>query len=392
MRLLYITPVIPSPAYGRRPYNFLQFLAPRHKIKVQALTSSDDDADRKKILEDWGVEVEIIPHNKIKGGLNCILASVTRKPLRIHYCNSKKMKLAVKSTIEEFQPDLIHCDRMRMGQYALPYKNIPKVVDFTDSLVLFLERSKKYRNNPAARMIDAHERLTIPSYEKYLFEKIDLGLIISDLDRDYITKYIPDANLKVIPNNVDLEEFSPHSKPEPHLVDCVFVGTMSYYPNQDLFRFLWKEIWPYINKALPKMKLHMIGPRTPMNIMKINGKRGLNVIGPLRNVSNALYREDIFMCPLRIGSGVRNKILEAFACGMTVVSTSLGAEGIKVQNGVEIIIEDEPKKFAEAIIELSKNPERRKKIGTSARSFVEKNYSSKILEDLENTYMELIGK
>ena len=389
MKLLYITPVIPSPAYGRRPYNFLQFLAPRHKIKVLALASADDDNERKEILEGWGVEVEIVPHNKIEAGFHCLFASITRKPLRVHYCDTHKMKKTVEKTIKEFQPDLIHCDRMRMGQYTLPYKNIPKVVDFTDALILFLERSKNYRKGLVSRLIDVHERLTIPSYEKYLIKNIDMGLIISDLDRDYIMKYIPEANLKVIPNNVDLDEFHPHSKPEKSAVDCVFTGTMSYFPNQDSFWFLWNDIWPLVRKSLPEMKLHLIGPRTPTEIMELDGKMGLKIHGPMRSVAEVLHKEDIFICPLRVGSGVRNKILEAFACSMTVVSTSLGSEGINIKNEKELIIEDDPKKFADAIIDLTKNTTKREQIGTEARSFVENNYSSKILEELEECYIKL---
>ena len=109
----------------------------------------------------------------------------------------------------------------------------------------------------------------------------------------------------------------------------------------------------------------------------------------MRQVAKALYEDDIFICPVRVGSGVRNKILEAFACGMTVVSTSIGAEGIAARHGEEIWIEDDPAKFSEAVVNLAESPALRREIGAKARRFVERNYSSRILEELESTYFEL---
>jgi glycosyltransferase involved in cell wall biosynthesis len=197
--------------------------------------------------------------------------------------------------------------------------------------------------------------------------------VCSDNDKNYLSKVYGYKNVAVILNAIDIPE-KQEIPNKPHLL---FLGHMSYQPNTVAADHLISKIWPIILSAVPEAKL-LIAGSNPDNIASFEAKPlGVEFLGFVDNLDK-LYKEvRVVCCPILSGGGTRIKILEAAAYGKPVVSTTIGAEGIDMRDGEEILLRDDPRYFADACIRLLNDKNYAEKIGQAARSFVDRDYDKK---------------
>ena len=378
MQILFVTPVVPSPSYGRRPYNFIRELVKDHQVYLATFrTAPEHDMTYLRQLAEWGVVARTVEHPTWKGAVNCLQAIYRPQPLRALWIQSGALENAIRELLAQYPIEVAHFDRMRMGHFAMPLKNLPRVVDFTDALSLYLERTGTSHRSLGGRLVDTWERWSIPRYEAKLLAEVEMGLCCSSVDQAVFRRDHPKREVAVIPNSVDTEQFRPRSAAgvAPRLV---FTGTFSYFPNIDSLFYFLDSIWPEVRRAFPDLALDVIGARPPQKVLALDKQPGIRVQANVPDMAQCLLSQDIFICPLRVASGIRNKVLEAMAAGMAVISSRIGVEGLEVKAGVHYLEADTPGEFLVRLRALLESEELRGKLGNAAREYVVENHSGAV--------------
>jgi glycosyltransferase involved in cell wall biosynthesis len=211
-------------------------------------------------------------------------------------------------------------------------------------------------------------------------------------DQRRLLEHVPGLATAVIPNAADVEYFksAPGGSPAGQRT-IVFFGLMSYVPNVDGVTYFAREIWPRIAAMHPDVRFKIIGGRPTRSILDLAGPR-IEVTGFVDDLRPHLSEACVVVVPLRLGGGTRLKIVEAMAMGNAIVSTSIGAEGIDAEPGRELVIEDRPEAFADAVNALLSDPGRATAIGEAARRLAVERYSwSKAARTLEDFLREVVS-
>jgi glycosyltransferase involved in cell wall biosynthesis len=215
--------------------------------------------------------------------------------------------------------------------------------------------------------------------------------LCSAADERRLLDEVPEARTAVIPNAADVEYYQPRADdPSPNGRTIVYFGLLSTTPNVDAVTHFIKKIWPRIADANPEAQCKIIGARPPASLRALAGPR-IELPGFVPDLRRDLAAAAAVVVPLRLGGGTRLKIVEAMAMGKAIVSTTLGAEGIEAVPGRDLLIEDEPAAFAEAVNRLLAQPGLAARIGESARQLAVERYAwSVAARALEGFYLRIL--
>jgi polysaccharide biosynthesis protein PslH len=215
-------------------------------------------------------------------------------------------------------------------------------------------------------MVCGLEFKRILGYEKEAVRRFHHVIAVSEHDRSLMSAWVDAARVTVVPTGVDLEQYSPAEDCGHHGAPVVmFVGAMDWEPNIDAVEYFCSEIWPTVLAKIPAAKFRIVG-RNPDRRVENFASRSVEVTGRVPSVIKHLREAAVVVVPLRIGGGTRLKIYEAMAAGKAVVSTSVGAEGLDVHHDRDIVLADSPETFADSIVTLLQDVERRKQFERSA--------------------------
>lgn len=204
--------------------------------------------------------------------------------------------------------------------------------------------------------------------------RADLTLAVSALDRDMLAALAPGADVRAVSTGVDVSYFSPRASPEtPNRL--VFVGSMDWHPNEDAVLYFMDAILPLIRCEIPAVSLTVVGRHPSRRLQQAAARAGVRTTGTVEDVRPFLAEAAVCVVPLRVGGGTRLKIFEALAMGKAVVSTTIGAEGLPLTDGLHFVRADEPTAFARAVIALLRDPARRRLLGMAGLRLVEQRYS-----------------
>jgi glycosyltransferase involved in cell wall biosynthesis len=227
--------------------------------------------------------------------------------------------------------------------------------------------------------------------ERRYLRLADHVLTVSDTDRDAFASFLEPEQLTVIPTGVDLDYFQPMPLEET-ANSLVFTGSMDWLPNQDGILYFVDAILPLIKQQQPDVSLEVVG-RSPSRKLQALAERekSMRLSGWVEDIRPFVARGAICIVPLRIGGGTRLKIFEAMAMGKAVVSTSVGAEGLPVRHGDNILLADTPEDFALSVISLLRDSDQRNRLGSAARALVQEKYSwPKVAESFADTLQDVI--
>lgn len=231
--------------------------------------------------------------------------------------------------------------------------------------------------------------------EKVTYRYADLILAVSEIDKKFLIKQgIQREKIVIIPNGVDTVSFTPkvekinNSNDKNKMFQVIFVGNMEYLPNQEAASLIINQIAPKVLNRIKNVNFILIG-RTPLKLK--NNLKNITFTGVVDNVAGHLTASDVAIAPLLQGSGTRLKILEYFSCGLPVISTSVGAEGLDVTNNINILIEDDVDGFVNSLVNILEDKELRRKMGVAARDLVIKKYDWMIIgKQLNEIYSKFI--
>lgn len=369
-----------------RAYYFIKELSKEYNITLISFYESEEELEQIDELRKYCSQVEVIKFSQIRAYFNSIIYSFSSKPIQVGYWYSPKMRKMVDKLVESNDFDIMHAQFFRMAQYVTKYTDYPKVLDLTDALSLNLHRRAQLDRGLSLPLIKLEER-RVRKYEIEIINNFDVGTMVSPFDRDYLLELDNSLKLDVIPMGVDLEYFSPAET--GYKTRILFTGTMNYFPNYDAALYFCNEILPLIKQELPEVSFYVVGNNPHKQLRQI-ACNDIVVTGHVPDVRPYFADSAVFVCPLRSGSGMQTKNLEAMAMGVPIVTTSIGLEGLEATSGKEIFVADDPNDFANHVIQLIREPELRRKISENGRKLVETKYSwPKITKRLTQIYEQI---
>ncbi len=226
-------------------------------------------------------------------------------------------------------------------------------------------------------------------FQKSVSSRIAALMSASEREAAFARTFLPSrVQLWVVPNGVDTEFFTPATPAsEPALVLC---AGFSVYRNCEAAVWFVREIFPEVRKAVPETQFSIVGSNPPPEVRQLGETPGVHVTGTVEDIRPYYCRAAVSVAPYRYGEGTKLKVLEAMACGVPVVSTTIGCQGIEAQDGEHLLVADAPLDFAKRIVDLLRDPKRRAEIGARARALIEQKYAwKKIVDDLEPRLLEL---
>jgi sugar transferase (PEP-CTERM/EpsH1 system associated) len=406
MKILYLSLRFPYPSHSGdkiRTHNILKHLSQRHSICFISFVQSPREASCAGQLREYCDQVKTVKLNKLGAYGNCLMHFSFAEPFQVVYWHSREMQRQVDEMIDRNGFDIIHVQFFRMAQYVTKYTSNRKVLDSGDSFSLNLSRrSRLDRGLPWPLLKIEANRVKI--YETEIGQWFDRVTMVSPLDRDYLLSINGNLPISVVPMGVDLEYYQPRCKEagwKPALPGkeyradppiLLFTGTIRYFPNKDAVLYFYHEIFPLIKNAVPNAKFYVVGNHPPKKISKLMSSGDIVVTGRVEDVRPYFAKSTVFVCPLRSGSGMQTKILEAMAMGVPVVTTSMGFEALEATAGTDIMVADDARRFAQKVICLLKDKELRQNVTQNARNLVEKKYGwSSVVKRLDTIYGEVMA-
>ena len=406
MNILIISAQPPSPYSGGeiRLLNLVKNLSRKHQFTVIAPIRKGQpvqwDVLRQycKFVPVWLSE-SIPPRSRIYYRINGWRQTLfDSKPRLVNEFSSPLIKESLSEELANNSFDLIQIQELLMVQY-LPVKfnghTVLDVENLWTRLLLRDEIAKQLINGKSKTQIThvLHNRIDhkkIARYEKRALKKFDACLAISIQEEQTIRKTAPKVKTAIIPNGVDCQIFSPQPAPENTYPSLLFTGTMDWGPNADGAVYFAKTIFPRILLKKPQAIFQIVGRKPNSEVLALANLSRISVTGFVEDVRPYMTECSIFVVPLRAGSGTRLKILEAMAMGKAIVTTSIGCEGLLVENRKHLIIADTPQNFADAVLEILDRPELARKLGENGRQLVETQYDWRLISKrLEYLYQHL---
>lgn len=364
-----------------RIYHQVKELSKNHEIFLCCLYDSKIPAEAKSELEKICKHVAFVELYKWKIAINLFLTLFTNKPFQVSYFYQKKAQRKIDKMIREFAPDHIYSQLIRTSEYVKLKHHIPKTLDYMDSFSKGMDRRAEKASFFLKPLLESEAKRLL-RYENLIFDYFDNHSIISEQDRDEIW-HEDREKIKIIPNGLDSSYFYPKEINKKY--DLLFSGNMSYIPNVDAALFLAKEIFPIVQEKIPTISLLIAGanPHSKIEMLKSDS---IKVSGWMDDIREAYWSASVFVAPLRLGSGLQNKLLEAMATKTPSVTSSLANNALGAMNNHEILIANDPQEFAEQIVELLNNKILYNELKENAYQFVCSNFnwqtSTQILESV----------
>jgi glycosyltransferase involved in cell wall biosynthesis len=230
-------------------------------------------------------------------------------------------------------------------------------------------------------------------HERTLFRKYNACVVVAERDADVIRKLCPKLDVRVFPNGTELDYFRPDPNSTVLSHRLIFTGTMDFAPNIDAVLWFCREIFPLIQRQHSEVTLEIVGRNPTAEISALTQNTSILVTGFVPDLRPQLAQAALYVCPLRHGSGIKNKVLEAMAMGKAIVTTSEGCSGIGGKHGHEYLVADNPNEFATAVTSLLGNCRQRQQLAESARCFVEQRFSwERTAEQLHRLFLNVSQK
>ena len=269
--------------------------------------------------------------------------------------------------------DLVFADGIAATQYVRDTP-VPAVADLHDAISLLIRRSVERAESPFERTQLRLESRSIARWERLLRRQFGLVITNSDVDRDEIRRLDPRCNTITIPNGVDTAYFSPGEE-TPVRTRIVFSGVMGYGPNDDAARFFIGEVLPLIREQEPECEFWAVGHGPNESLLALDGTSGVRVTGSVPDLRPFVREARAFVCPLRYGTGMKNKILAAMAMRCPVVATPISLDGIDAVPDQHVLVGESPEELAHQSLRLMRDDELVVRLCDSAQAWAEENFS-----------------
>ena len=385
MKIFVLLPRIPWPLEKGdklRAFNQIKQLAKNNEVVLCALNTDKkvSKEDAFKALQPYCISVTFIDISKLSILINISKAFFKGLPLQCGYFYNTKAHKKIRNIIKKHKPDMLFGQLLRVAEY-IRHENTSKTIDYQDVFSMGMKRRSEiapFYMKPFFNM----EYRRLRRYEHDIFDDFDVKTIISVPDRNLIDHPKKDEIL-IVPNGVDHEYYTPRECEKKY--DIVFTGNMSYAPNVNAVEYLANDILPLVWKKLPDAKMYIAGATPDPRVKKVASDR-IIISGWLDDMRDAYAQSKIFIAPMRIGTGLQNKLLEAMAMRLPCITTTLANNSLLAsEEKNEILVGNNEQELAEHIITLLTNKDKANEIAQNGHDFVRRIYdwgmATKIMED-----------
>lgn len=383
MRIFVLLSRVPYPIEKGdklRAYHQLRCLSKNHEIILVALCQGPIDLKAVSKLEEFCSEVHVIRFGYLPVVINLIRALFTGNPFQVGYFYNSKARKEINRLLQKTQPQHIFCQLIRVTEY-LRHSSLPKTLDYQDVFSMGVKRRAETSSWWLKPLLLIEYR-RLMKYENAIFSDFDNKIIISVPDRDLIP-HSENKKIVVVPNGVDHAYFRSIEREKSY--DVVFTGNMGYPPNVNAAEYLISEIMPIVRNKLPGVTVMLAGANPHQRVQSLSNE-SIKVTGWVEDMRECYASSRIFIAPMRIGTGLQNKLLEAMAMGLPCITSVLANQALCAAEGKEILVGRSPEEFAGHIVMLLTNPEFAWSVAHSGQAFVQKTYdwehSTMILEKL----------
>jgi glycosyltransferase involved in cell wall biosynthesis len=353
--VLVVSPSLPAfdrAAGWLRLYLMLQMLARRYRVLLLARAEPGDPESLRYVraLEKFGIEVRTVPRLDVPDML-------------------REVGLCV------FFEFFMTAEQM-LGRARLRRPDLPVVVDSVDVHFVRESRAARYAKRP---WLAGLKSALTKRRELRVYDRADLILAATESDRAQILRNLPRARVVVIPSIHEVRDFAPGFE-ERRRNSVLFVGGFVHRPNVDAVSFFCREILPLVLEALPDLQVTIVGDRPPKEILDLQGS-AVVVTGWVPEILPYLDSHCVGIAPLRFGAGIKGKIGEALAAGLPIVTTSVGAEGMDLEDGKTAMIADSPEGFAKGVVRICTDPTLHHRLSEEGRTHSRQRWGVSLIED-----------
>jgi glycosyltransferase involved in cell wall biosynthesis len=388
----------PSTSGGRvRSLQTVSDLARRHQVTLVTTHGPDDDPEGLARELSHCHQVISIPYVAPKRGSTAFLGAVARSwlstyPVDLWKWRVPQVRTQIRSLLDSGAVDLCVADFLFAAANVPMGGSVPVVLFEHNVEYVIWQRLCALESSPWRRALFEIEWRKVRAREADACRRADLTIAVSDDDRRRLLAVAPGIRAVSIPTGVDTNFFTPAGDEErpDHLV---FSGSMDWHPNEDAVVYFADAILPRIRADVPGVSLTVVGRNPSARLRETAARAGICVTGTVDDVRPSIAEASVYVVPLRAGGGTRLKIFEALAMARAVVSTTVGAEGLGLEPGRHFVAADGPSDFADAVVKLLRDPQKRGALGRAGRDLVETYYSwTTVAREFEERCEEVVAQ
>lgn len=366
MRILWVkaNKILPVRSGGDiRSFHLLKCLAERDNVMF--LSYYDGASDEKYETELTNVLPGAVcvatgkrQDSGLARGMDYLLRLPDAEPYAVSRFASGKVREKLQECLER-DPDVVVCDFLDAAINFPEQLKVPSVLFQHNVETEIWRRHAETATSLGKKQIYRREFAKMLRYERAMVTRFDRVIAVSEHDRSLMSAWVDGSRIDVVPTGVDLDQFRSSEIPQPCGALVMFVGAMDWEPNVDAVEYFRATVWPAIAARVPEARFRIVGRNPDRRVQSLAGG-SVEVTGSVPSVVEHLREAAVVVVPLRIGGGTRLKIYEAMAAGKAVVSTSVGAEGLDVNDRKDIWLADDAESFADAVVTLLTNGELRR--------------------------------
>lgn len=394
--LCHTTPYPPDRGTEIRTYHILRLLARAFDVTALCFertrasgggAAADIATSRDALGRFAAVDLFAIPqlHSRVRYAWDHLRSIALRRVYTTYRYDSRAFRRRLAEVLASKSFDLVHVDSLDLAQYLPACRGIPVVCVHIDVEPILLQRRARVERKRWRSAYLRYQARRREEVERYWCPRVALNVAVSEQDRALVKGIAPSSCVTVIPNGVDIEEFLPAGTAGSGLA---FVGGTTPSPNRDALHFFCDQVLPHLRAAGMDVPVRWIG-RASTEQRRYHAERyGVELTGYVEDVRPLMRDAACHIVPMRVGGGTRLKILSAWAMGKAVVSTSIGCEGLEAVDGENILIRDDPKDFAAAILAVLADEDMRCRLGERGRDTAERLYGWDVIgREMIDTYL-----
>lgn len=363
-----------------RTYYMLRELKREHHVTYLTLDDGQAATDARERAQEYCHELITIPHRtraKFSTGFYLELAQnlVSPLPYFMRKYKSAAMRRAIAEQTERGQFDVVVCDFLVAAINVPPRVNCPALLFQHNVEAMIWKRHYEVQRNPLKKAYLYGQWRKAVAYERAACGRFDYVVTVSADDREMTRRQYGVETVADVATGVDTEYFRPRGLEPRDGFNLVFTGSMDWLPNEDAIRYFTEQIMPRIRALVPEATLTVVGRNPYPSLLELSRRdSSIIVTGRVEDVRPYMERAAAYVVPLRVGGGTRLKIYEAMAMEKPIISTTIGAEGLPVRDGEELLLADTPEAFAREVARVLKDERFARELGERAARVVREQF------------------
>lgn len=390
MKILFAANRFPYPPFRGDKLKIFQLarrLAGKHELHLITFIQDEEDRNYLPELERYFTKIHLVGQRPIRSVLQAMLAFFKPEPFQIRYFRNSKMHLAIHDLLLREHFDVVHVQHLRMAQYWENQQQIPRILDLPDAYSLYWQRRKE-AGSGLSKWFATLEQRKVARYEAVL-KKFDRVLVCSAEDQQWLVEKQHIDHVNLLPNGVDLQQFDGPEHDYSLHQHILFTGNMDYAPNVDAVLYFAQSVFPEIRRVYPDVRFIIAGQRPVKKVRALAGEH-IVVTGFVKDLKSCYQQAGIVVAPLRFGAGTQNKVLEAMAMGVPVVSGTVGFKGLNIQAGEGAFLAESAQTFSEYCIRLLGDQALRERVGKAGRQAIRSQFDWEVIAERLEAHLHAV--